>query len=170
MHKGTVKWFNPTKGYGFIKPMVGDKDVFVHISAVERAGLTTLNENQVIEYDLVENRGKTSAENLKVSQSSSRSAQAILMHPRPLPGDFAVWLTYDSSLRAISSSRANRPRLPGGRSHRRGEAFRSPNGAKPPDRCDVRSPGCAPTAFPAYRHREPQPRPASRSGRHRFPP
>ncbi len=62
-----VKWFNPTKGYGFIKPMAGDKDVFVHISAVERAGLSTLNENQVIEYDLVENRGKTSAENLKVS-------------------------------------------------------------------------------------------------------
>ena len=64
MAKGTVKWFNPTKGYGFIKPAV---DVFVHISAVERAGLTTLNENQVVEYDLVENRGKTSAENLKVS-------------------------------------------------------------------------------------------------------
>ena len=67
MPKGTVKWFNPTKGYGFIKPNAGDKDVFVHISAVERAGLTTLNENQVVEYDLVENRGKTSAENLKVS-------------------------------------------------------------------------------------------------------
>src|SRR6476659_2084619 len=67
MQKGTVKWFNPTKGYGFIKPMAGDKDVFVHISAVERAGLSTLNENQVIEYDLVENRGKPSAENLKVS-------------------------------------------------------------------------------------------------------
>ena len=43
MQKGTVKWFNPTKGYGFIKPAVGDKDVFVHISAVERAGLSTLN-------------------------------------------------------------------------------------------------------------------------------
>ena len=65
--KGTVKWFNPTKGYGFIKPAVGDKDVFVHISAVERAGLSTLNENQTIEYELVENRGKASAENLKVS-------------------------------------------------------------------------------------------------------
>lgn len=51
MQKGTVKWFNPTKGYGFIKPMAGDKDVFVHISAVERAGLSTLNENQVVEYD-----------------------------------------------------------------------------------------------------------------------
>nr|GAJ34905.1 probable cold shock protein Y4CH [Bradyrhizobium sp. DOA9] len=65
--KGTVKWFNPTKGYGFIKPNGGDKDVFVHISAVERAGLSTLNENQVVEFDLVENRGKSSAENLKVS-------------------------------------------------------------------------------------------------------
>src|ERR1700688_52595 len=74
MQKGTVKWFNPTKGYGFIKPMAGDKDVFVHISAVERAGLSTLNENQVVEYDLVENRGKSSAENLKVSLTSSRSA------------------------------------------------------------------------------------------------
>jgi CspA family cold shock protein len=50
-----------------IKPMAGDKDVFVHISAVERAGLSTLNENQVVEYDLVENRGKNSAENLKVT-------------------------------------------------------------------------------------------------------
>ncbi len=65
MPKGTVKWFNPTKGYGFIKPAVGD--VFVHISAVQRAGLTTLNENQTVEFDLVESRGKTSAENLRVS-------------------------------------------------------------------------------------------------------
>ena len=65
--KGTVKWFNPTKGYGFIKPAGSDKDVFVHISAVERAGLTTLNENQTVEYDLVENRGKQSAENLQVT-------------------------------------------------------------------------------------------------------
>lgn len=67
MAKGTVKWFNPTKGYGFIKPETGDQDVFVHISAVERAGLSTLNENQTVEYELVENRGKTSAENLKVT-------------------------------------------------------------------------------------------------------
>ena len=66
MQKGTVKWFNPTKGYGFIKPANGDKDVFVHISAVERAGLSTLNDNQSVEFELVTNKGKTSAENLKV--------------------------------------------------------------------------------------------------------
>ena len=67
MEKGTVKWFNSTKSYGFIKPASGDKDVFVHISAVERAGLRTLNEGQEIEYELVTNRGRTSAENLKVA-------------------------------------------------------------------------------------------------------
>jgi CspA family cold shock protein len=66
MATGTVKWFNPTKGYGFIQPTGGGKDVFVHISAVERAGLSTLNENQQVEFELVTNRGKTSAENLKV--------------------------------------------------------------------------------------------------------
>jgi CspA family cold shock protein len=65
MATGTVKWFNPTKGYGFIQPQDGGKDVFVHISAVERAGLTSLNEGQVVEYELVSNRGKQSAENLK---------------------------------------------------------------------------------------------------------
>ena len=66
MSVGTVKWFNAQKGYGFIQPDDGSKDVFVHISAVERAGLSTLNENQTVEYELVENRGKASAENLKV--------------------------------------------------------------------------------------------------------
>jgi CspA family cold shock protein len=66
MAKGTVKWFNPTKGYGFIQPQGGGKDVFVHISAVERAGLSTLNEGQVVQYEVVANRGKESAENLKV--------------------------------------------------------------------------------------------------------
>jgi cold shock protein len=66
MPQGTVKWFNPTKGYGFIQPQEGGKDVFVHISAVERAGLSTLNEGQSVQFELVENRGKTSAENLKV--------------------------------------------------------------------------------------------------------
>jgi CspA family cold shock protein len=63
---GTVKWFNATKGYGFIQPQGGGKDVFVHISAVERAGLSSLNEGQQIEYEVVANRGKESAENLKV--------------------------------------------------------------------------------------------------------
>ena len=68
MATGTVKWFNPTKGYGFIQPSGGGggKDVFVHISAVERAGLSTLREGQQIEYEIVSNRGKEAAENLKV--------------------------------------------------------------------------------------------------------
>jgi len=66
MPTGTVKWFNPTKGYGFIQPQDGGKDVFVHISAVERAGLSSLNEGQVVEYELVTNRGKQAAENLKM--------------------------------------------------------------------------------------------------------
>jgi cold shock protein len=66
MATGTVKWFNPTKGYGFIQPQGGGKDVFVHISAVERAGLSSLNEGQTVEYEIVSNRGKESAENLKV--------------------------------------------------------------------------------------------------------
>jgi CspA family cold shock protein len=66
MATGTVKWFNPTKGYGFIQPQDGSKDVFVHISAVERAGLSSLNEGQVVEYELVNNRGKQAAENLKM--------------------------------------------------------------------------------------------------------
>jgi CspA family cold shock protein len=63
---GTVKWFNPTKGYGFVQPSSGGKDVFVHISAVERAGLSTLNEGQNIEFEVVANKGKESAENIKV--------------------------------------------------------------------------------------------------------
>jgi len=66
MSVGTVKWFNPQKGFGFILPEGGGKDVFVHISAVERAGLLTLNEGQRLEYELVSDRGKTAAGNLKV--------------------------------------------------------------------------------------------------------
>jgi CspA family cold shock protein len=67
MASGTVKWFNSQKRYGFIAPQGGGKDVFVHISAVERAGLTGLNDGQAVEYEEVANKGKTSAENLKVS-------------------------------------------------------------------------------------------------------
>jgi len=63
---GTVKWFNPTKGYGFIQPQSGGKDVFVHISAVERAGLNTLNEGATVDYEIVFDKGKESAGNLKV--------------------------------------------------------------------------------------------------------
>jgi cold shock protein len=66
MPTGTVKWFNPTKGYGFIQPLGGGKDVFVHISAVERAGFRSLNDGQTIEYELESNRGKESAVNLRV--------------------------------------------------------------------------------------------------------
>jgi CspA family cold shock protein len=68
MPKGTVKWFNSQKGYGFIQPQGGGKDVFVHISAVERAGLQGLNEGQAVEYEEASNRGKTSAENLRVQR------------------------------------------------------------------------------------------------------
>ncbi|WP_065755887.1 cold-shock protein [Bradyrhizobium paxllaeri] len=63
---GTVKWFNSTKGYGFIQPDAGGKDVFVHISAVEKAGLSTLNEGAKVSYEVVANRGKESAENLRL--------------------------------------------------------------------------------------------------------
>jgi CspA family cold shock protein len=66
MPKGTVKWFNPTKGYGFIQPSGGGKDVFVHISAVEQAGLRALNDGQSIEYEIESNRGKESAVRLKI--------------------------------------------------------------------------------------------------------
>lgn len=66
MPNGTVKWFNPTKRFGFIEPEDGTKDVFVHISAVERAGLTTLAENQQVSFDTEAGRdGRVSAVNLK---------------------------------------------------------------------------------------------------------
>jgi len=66
MASGTVKWFNTQKGYGFIQPTGGGRDVFVHISAVERAGLSSLNEGQRVEFEIMETRGRTSAENLRV--------------------------------------------------------------------------------------------------------
>ena len=66
MATGTVKWFNATKGFGFICPSDGSKDVFVHITAVQRAGLDGLAEGQKVNYDLVTERGKTAAANLKV--------------------------------------------------------------------------------------------------------
>jgi len=69
MNKGTVKWFNSQKGFGFIQPESGDKDVFVHISAVERAGMSTLNEGQKVSFEIVADRrtGKSAAENLRAA-------------------------------------------------------------------------------------------------------
>ena len=69
MMKGTVKWFNGQKGYGFIEPEDGSKDVFVHISAVERAGMQSLNEGQKVSFEVVADRrtGKSSAGNLRVA-------------------------------------------------------------------------------------------------------
>ncbi|WP_210526694.1 cold-shock protein [Rubellimicrobium arenae] len=68
MANGTVKWFNATKGFGFIEPEGGRKDVFVHISAVERAGLTGLSDNQAVTFDVTSGRdGRESAENLQLA-------------------------------------------------------------------------------------------------------
>ena len=67
MQKGTVKWFNQAKGFGFIEPEDGSKDAFIHISAVERAGLSSLSEGQKVSYELQPGRdGKSSAENLSI--------------------------------------------------------------------------------------------------------
>ena len=65
MTQGTVKWFNSQKGFGFIQPDDGSKDVFVHITALERAGLRGLNEGQKVSFDVVTERGKTAAANLR---------------------------------------------------------------------------------------------------------
>lgn len=67
MATGTVKWFNPAKGFGFIEPEGGDRDVFVHISAVEQAGMGTLAEGQRVSFDVVTERGKQAASNLKAA-------------------------------------------------------------------------------------------------------
>jgi len=66
MLTGKVKWFNPQKGYGFISPDDGKKDIFVHISALEKSGINALNENDKVSYDEVRNNGKISAANIKI--------------------------------------------------------------------------------------------------------
>ena len=75
MASGTVKWFNGQKGYGFIAPDGGGKDVFVHISAVEKAGLDGLPDGAKVTFDIVPNRGKESAENLRVMQPTLWAAR-----------------------------------------------------------------------------------------------
>ena len=66
MAQGTIKWFDPKKGYGFIKPDDGSKDAFLHISALEKANITQLEEKQIIKYELAEHRGKMSASNIEI--------------------------------------------------------------------------------------------------------
>ena len=66
MAQGKIKWFDPKKGYGFIKPDDGSKDAFVHISALEKANITQLEEKQIIKYELAEHRGKMSASNIEI--------------------------------------------------------------------------------------------------------
>lgn len=70
MATGTVKWFNPTKGFGFIQPEDGGNDVFVHITALEPLGIKTLNEGQRVSYELVTQKGKTAAGNLKLEEAA----------------------------------------------------------------------------------------------------
>lgn len=70
MANGTVKWFNPMKGFGFIAPEGGGNDVFVHISALERAGISDLKEGQKVSYELATEKGKTSAVNLKLADAA----------------------------------------------------------------------------------------------------
>jgi cold shock protein len=70
MANGIVKWFNPDKGFGFIQPEQGGSDVFVHITALERAGLRTLNEGQRVSYELATEKGKTSAVDIKLAQAA----------------------------------------------------------------------------------------------------
>ena len=98
MATGTVKWFNPTKGYGFIQPSGGGgRDVFVHISAVERAGLSSLNEGQAVEYEIESNRGKESA-------VTSRSGDTLCQRNQPnLPSQ-----NVERVVRAAHSRRSGR--------------------------------------------------------------
>ena len=81
MAKGTVKWFNATKGFGFIQPEGGSKDVFVHASALERAGITRLDDGQKVTFDL--ERGRDGRESARISRSSTDACRARRNPPRP---------------------------------------------------------------------------------------
>ena len=86
MANGVVKWFNPAKGFGFIQPEDGGQDVFVHIAAVERSGLSALNEGDQVAYELEEDRrsGKTSAGNLRVTQLVDGNKGIHMLLPKAL--------------------------------------------------------------------------------------
>ena len=92
MQKGTVKWFNPTKGYGFIKPAVGDKDVFVHISAVERAGLRPSTKTRSWNMTLWKIAARAPRRISRSPKLRSRSAQPIMIHLPARAGDFCFGL------------------------------------------------------------------------------
>ena len=77
MPKGKVKWFNKTKGYGFIEPDDGENDVFVHITAVKDSGLNVLNEGDKVSFELVENRGRMAAEKLAKADSDEAPAEEV---------------------------------------------------------------------------------------------
>ena len=85
METGTVKWFNETKGYGFIQPDNGGKDVFVHVSAVQRSGLMGLREGQKVSYELQtdQRNGKTSAVNLQAAWFPGPAERRVRSRPRP---------------------------------------------------------------------------------------
>ena len=87
MTSGTVKWFNPTKGYGFIEPSDGSKDAFVHISAVERAGLTTLNEGQKVEYELVPDKAVSPRRKTWLLPTDA-ARSVVFVTPAPAPSDY----------------------------------------------------------------------------------
>ena len=90
MARGTVKWFNSQKGYGFIQPQGGGgRDVFVHISAVEKAGLSGLNEGQIVEYEEVTNRGKTAAKRAR-GVARRKPLPASRANSAPVGSDFAL--------------------------------------------------------------------------------
>ena len=91
MANGKVKWFNPDKGYGFIQPDDGNKDVFVHISALERAGISTLNDGQKVSYELEDQKGKTSAVKIELINQSSK-LQAIVHYVQKAPGFRGLFL------------------------------------------------------------------------------
>ena len=91
MAKGTVKWFNTEKGYGFIQPADGGKDIFVHITAVQAAGLQTLKDNQPIEYELIDGRDGRKSAGASRSDRSARGPAGAPVRPRLLAPSAAPW-------------------------------------------------------------------------------